>query len=81
MVYPMNNDVIRIQSVGFVPAVAAERLTLGMRTVWNFGYIETVCGIRRISKASISVLFRSEKGDYYARTFRKSRLVAVTGTK
>ena len=76
---PHMTNAVHLQNIGLVNAVPAEQLVVGTRTVWNFGYVATVLAIAPKGKQSLAVTLRSERGGVEAvRTFRKSRLVAVT---
>lgn len=76
---------VHLQSIGLVPAKPAGELVPGDRTLWNFGYVETVIEVKEASTQFIRVKvesaptrtnpmrFQSE------RRMKKSRLVGLAG--
>ena len=79
----MNNtatQAVHLQGIGLVRAIPAAELVPGTKTVWNYGYTSTVVSVAPKGKQSVSVKVISDKsGQEFVRTFRKTRLVAVTG--
>lgn len=79
----------RIQSIGMVGAVMAERLLPGDRLIWNYGYVTEILTIEPKGKMSLEFTMKYTENDgsdigkreTHSRTMRKNRLVAVTGFK
>ena len=69
---------MRLQSAGWVEAIKAEELQVGMRIMWNYGYTSDVVSITPKGQQSLVIAERSNHdGKMYERTARKSRLIAA----
>ena len=68
---------LRLQSVGWVPAVEASELKVGDQLMYNFG---SVCQIVKIEEASPKFLrvheVSTERGTEYQRRVKKTSMVA-----
>lgn len=71
-------DTIHLQSVGTVPAIAAEKLRVGNVMMWNFGSTSTVETIENASPYFLLVTEKTKEGKLYSRKMKKSRLVAIS---
>jgi len=77
-----NSNTIHLQGIGLVNAVTAAELTIGTRTIWNYGYVAVVQAIKPKGKQSIEVTLITEgSGHVGNRVFRKTRLVGIVRNK
>ncbi len=67
---------IRLQEIGFMPAVEARTLKIGDILLWNFGYTSTIIGIDKVTPKTIVFRTRTSDGQEYTRRMSKTRLVA-----
>lgn len=68
---------IRLQGVGWVPAVEAHELRAGDTVMWNYGSTSEVVGIADVSPAFLRLTLRSQDGTTNERRMKKEgRLVA-----
>ncbi len=69
---------IHLQGIGDISSIAASELQVGMRLVWNYGYVYDVVEIRPKGKESLTVVERNPTtGKSYERTLRQARQVAA----
>jgi len=67
-----------LQGIGEVPAIKNNKLRIGDRLVYNFGYIYKIVGVRKLSeKSKVYKLMSEEDGELYDRRFMNYGLTAV----
>lgn len=69
---------IQLQGIGKRKAIVAKDLKVGMVTIWNYGFTETVKSIE-FSKTgkTLKAVIVSESGKEYERKLSATRLVAI----
>jgi len=67
---------IQLQRVGRVPAVPVSQLKRGDKIMFNFGEIQKVRNIKKISKTSYKIDWSTESGGTMSTTKRGSTLMA-----
>jgi len=72
----MTNSV-HLQGIGKVTAKPAGELKIGDKTVWNYGFIETIVAIELKGK-SVYVTITDNRNEKFTRRFLQTRLVGIT---
>ena len=67
---------IHLQSVGRVPAVPVKALKKGDRVMFNFGEVNIVSKIKKISSLSHRITWIGKNGDLYVQSKRSNTLMA-----
>jgi hypothetical protein len=69
---------VKLQGIGWIPAVLAEDLVVGDEVMWNYGRTSTILVIKEVSRCFIEIGVRSNyDGKLYQRRLKKDRLVGI----